>query len=278
MIKIITDTSTLYSVNEGKSLGVDILPLNVSIAGKQYREYEEISPREFCDIIKSGEVPISSQPSIGETLECFDKNKDHDILVISMADGLSGTYSSTVGVRETYEPNEHIHIINSKTLCGPHRYLVQQAVKMRDEGKTLQEIMQAINYKITTAISFLLPQDFEFLRRGGRVTATAAKLGGFLKIQPVVMQTEDGKRLEKFTTGRNFDIAIKTIIKHLESIGINEKHKLFVSHGFVEQQAQGVVEKLKAIFPNTEIELLTLSCAFLTQGGPGCVAIQAIEK
>ncbi len=278
MLHIISDTSTLYSVKEGKKLGVDILPLNVSIAGKQYREFEDIDAKTFDDLVKQGNVPTSSQPAVGETMELFEKYKDDEVLVISMADGLSGTYQSTVGLKETLEDSDNIHIMNSKTLCGPHRYMVQLAVKLRDEGKSLSEIMEIMKQKSDSALSFLLPQDFEFLRRGGRISQTAATLGGFLKIQPVVTQSPDGKRLDKFTTGRNFDLAIKAIIKDLKEKGIDLKHKIFVSHAFVEKQALGVIEKINQAFPGVEVELLPLSCAFITQGGPRCVAVQTIEK
>ncbi len=279
MIRIVTDTSTLYTKKEAEKFGVEVLPLVVTVAGKQYRELEEIDPKTFNDLVKQGNVPTSSQPAIGETMEIFEKYKDDEILVINMADGLSGTYQSTVGVKETMENNENITVINTRTLCGPHRYLLQLAVKLRDEGKSVAEIVKTLNEKMEYNVSFLMPQDFDFLRRGGRISGAAATLGGLLKIQPVVTTPYEGNRLDKFTTGRNFELAVKAIIKDLKEVKkIDTNHKLFVSHGFAEEQAKGVVAKLEAAFPGIEVELLTLSCAFITQGGPGCVAIQSILK
>lgn len=278
MIRILTDTSPLYTIEEGKKLGIDVLPLQVSISGKHYREFEEIDSKTFYDLIKAGNIPSSSQPAVGETIEYFEKHSEDEILVLCMADGLSGTYASTEGAKSAVHPNEHIHVINTKTLCGPHRYLVQLAVKLRDEGKTLNEIKQTLQEKIETSISFLLPQDFEFLRRGGRCTAVAAKLGGLFKLQPVMQQVNEGRQLEKFAMGRSFDLAIKSVIKFMKENGIDGRHKIDISHGYAEEQAKKIVEKIKADIQDADVEMHVLSCAFLTQGGPECIAIQMIEK
>ena len=138
------------------------------------------------------------------------------------------------------------------------------------------EVLTFINHKIDTTTSFLLPQDFGYLKRGGRLTPIAATLAGVLKLQPVVTQTADGKRLDKFVTGRNYKIAVSKIIDFYKN-KLNEKHRLYISHGFNLSDAEYAKEKFKEVFPNTPIEILELSCAFITQGGPKCVAIQTIE-
>ena len=94
MIRLISDSSTLYSIEEGKALPCDITPLCVTINGKTYREFEEINAETFLGLIKAGYIPSSSQPSMGELVELFEKYPDDEILVISMADGLSGTYQT----------------------------------------------------------------------------------------------------------------------------------------------------------------------------------------
>lgn len=277
-MKIITDTGSLFSPAEGKELGIDVLPLNVIVNKKSYRELVDIEGHEFIEIVKQGHVPTSSQPSIGETMELLEEYQDEEVLIIHMADGLSGTYQSTLGIKEGMEHNENIHVINSMTLCGPEKYLVQKAIKLRDEGFSLDHIMQELHKIIATETSFLIPQDFGFLKRGGRLTPLAATVGGMLKITPVMTKTSDGKRLEKFAMKKTFKSAIKEIIKYFKENGIDETYKLYVSHAGVLEQAKGVVTQLQEAFENIEIELVELTPAFITQGGPGCLAIQSIQK
>lgn len=275
-MKIITDTSALYTPKEGKEMGIIVLPLSVTINKKTYKEFVDISSEEFLEIVKSGAIPTSSQPSVGETLEVFENEKD-DLLVITMADGLSGTYQSTIGAKESIENNEHIHIINSMTLCGPHRYLVQKAIQLKEEGYDLDTIMQELHKSIASIKSFLIPQDFNFLKRGGRLTPLAATIGGMLKVVPVMVQTEDGKKLEKFAIKRTLKSAVTEIIKDFKNIGVNEKYRIYVSHAGVLKSANDVVKQIEKTFENVSIELLDLSPAFITQGGPGCIAIQTIK-
>lgn len=66
MIRIISDTSTLYSTTQAEEAGFSVSPLSVTIAGKSYREFDEISSEEFVAIIRQGHMPTSSQPAIGE--------------------------------------------------------------------------------------------------------------------------------------------------------------------------------------------------------------------
>ena len=276
-MKIVTDTSTLFSPKEAAELGFTVLPLSVSANGKTYKEYVDIQPSEFIKIVREGHVPTSSQPSVGETLEVFETEKD-EIVVISMADGLSGTYQSAVGAKNSVENNDHITVINSRTLCGPHRYMVKKALKMQKEGATTQEVIDEMNRLAYSHKSFLIPSDFDFLARGGRLTPLAAKIAGLVKIVPVMTQTEDMKKLESAGMKRTMKKAVQTAIDTFKEMGVNEDYLITVSHAGVEEEATKVLNQIHESFPNTEIELVHLSCAFIVQGGPGCIAIQTIKK
>lgn len=276
MIRIISDSSTLYTIEEGKQLNIDIAPLSVTINNETYREYEDITQEEFYELIKQGHLPTSSQPPVGLYLELFEKYQDDDIIVICMADGLSGTYQSCVGAKAITK-RDNIHVINSKTLCIPHRQMVNEAVKMRDSGATLDEILTHLETLIESTESFLLPQDFDYLKRGGRLTPLAAKLSGLIKIQPVLMQTKDGMRLERFAVSRSFNSAVKKVLDHFETSGVTENTTFGISHAFAEKQAHMIAEKIKERFNTIKVEIEELSCAFITQGGPLCVAIQKLS-
>ena len=276
-MKIITDSGSLFSPESGKPLGVDVLPLNVIVDKKSYKEFVDIQSSEFLELVKEGHIPSSSQPSIGETMELFEQYDGEDVLVIHMADGLSGTYQSTMSIKEDMQHPEKIHVINSMTLCGPEKYLVEKAVQLRDEGMHIDDLMKEIHKCIASEKSFLIPQDFNFLKRGGRLTPLAATVGGMLKIVPIMGKTADGKRLEKFAIKKTIKAAVKEIIKALQEHGVDKDYRIYVSHGGVLEQAQGIVKQLQEAFENVKIELHELSPAFITQGGPGCIAIQTIH-
>ena len=156
--------------------------------------------------------------------------------------------------------------------------MLEKAVKMRDEGKTGEEIVAWLEYAADHNESFLIPQDFDFLRRGGRLTPMAATLGSVLKLKPVMTQVEDGRKLDKIAVKRTMSSAFGVVIDTMKTRNISEKHIIYVSHARVEKDALKAKEMLNEAFPGVEVIILELSHAFITQGGPHCVAIQYIER
>ena len=278
MIKIISDSSTLYSIEQGKKQNVDIAPLVVTINKKTYKEFEEINTNEFIELIQEGHIPISSQPSIGEVVELYEKYPSDEIINISMADGLSGTYNSACMAKDMVPHANNITVINSKTLCGPQRYLVDTAVKLAEAGQDKSVIITTLNQLIHHSKSYLIPNDFDFLVRGGRLSPLVGRIGGAIKLVPVMVLSEDGKTLEKFTTKRTFTKAIQKICEDLKEANVDETYKLYVTHACKEELANAAVATIKNNIENADVDVMLLSPAFTTQGGPGCIAIQAIKK
>ena len=278
MVRIVSDTSTLYSTTQAKEAGFAVSPLSVTIAGKSYREFDEISSEDFVALIRQGNLPTSSQPAIGEVQATYEKYAGEEIINIAMADGLSGTYNSAVAAAELSEHAEQIMVINSRTLCGPHRYLVQRAVEFAKQGKPVSEIVHWLEEKMDSAKSYLLPADFEYLRRGGRLSPLVSYVGQVAGLAPVMTQTDDGCRLNVAGVRRGFAHAVKFVGKALAERGVEKGWRVYISHADAKQKAQQALESLKNVLPDAVYEILPLSPAFITQGGPGCVAIQVIRE
>lgn len=276
MVQISTDTSSMMTPVQGAEKGVGVAPLNVTIAGQTYREMDEIMPREFLNIIYAGNLPTSSQPSPGALMEHFEKaTEKNPLLHISMADGLSGSYQSACAIRETMPNKDYITVVNSTTLCGPHALMVRTAKKLADEGLSVEEILERMQPQFDNNKSFLIPQDFDYLRRGGRLSTTAAKVGSLLKLVPLLTQGEGGKNLEKAGMCRGFDKAVEKVIETFQRLGVNENHLITISHADTIEQARKAYTMLSNAFPGAALEIVDLTCAFITQGGPKCVAIQS---
>ena len=278
MIRIVSDTSTLYSTTQAIEAGFEVSPLCVSIAGKTYREFDEISSKEFVDIIKQGHLPSSSQPSIGEVFELYEKYAGDEIVNIVMADGLSGTYNSALAAKEMSANKDNITVINSRTLCGPHRYLVENAVSMAKAGHTKDEIVARTNELMDSGKSFLIPADFEYLRRGGRLSPAASYLGQVVHFAPVMTQSENGGKLVLSRICRGFKSAFRHIEKMLSEWGVGDDWRIYISHADTIDMAELARQIMSSAFPSAYIEILPLSPAFITQGGPGCVAVQVIHN
>lgn len=277
MVQIVTDSSVLYTREEAKEMGFEVMPLCISIGDLEDRDME-VDMDVFYGRIAKGEHPRSSQPPIGEVMDVYEKYAGDQIINIAMADGLSGTYQSACGAKNMVDNGENVTVINSTTLCGPHRYMVEKAQQMKEAGATAEEIIQWVNDATTKHQSFLIPQDFDFLRRGGRLTPVAAALGSVLKLKPIMTQTPDGKQLDKFAVKRTMKSAFQTVIEHMIKQGVDNRYIVYVSHARALEDAKKAVALLEDAFAGVEIRMLDLGAAFVTQGGPRCVAIQYIEK
>ena len=258
-------------------MGIEVLPLCVNIGDLEGRDLQ-IDMADFYDRIEKGGIPKSSQPPIGEVMDAYEKYPDAEIINIAMADGLSGTYQTACGAREMVDNKDNITVINTKTLCGPHRYMVKKAQQMKNAGKTAREIIEWLEHVRDRQESFLIPQDFAFLRRGVRLTPMAATFASTLKLKPIMTQTPDGCRLDKYAIKRNMKQAVGAVIERMKKKGVDARYKIYVSHADTLEDAKKVMEQLKEHFAEVEMEMLELGAAFVTQGGPKCVAIQYIEK
>ena len=278
MIRIISDSSTLYSPTQAREAGFAVSPLSVTIAGNTYREFEEISARQFVDIINQGHMPTSSQPAIGEVTELYEEFSGEPIVNIAMADGLSGTYRSAVAAAELCDNAADITVVNTRTLCGPHRYMVQKCVEMAKAGETLEKILSWLHERMDSAKSYLMPEDFDYLRRGGRLSPLVSHVGKLANLVPVMTQTDDGCRLTIASIRRGYSAGVKYVAEQLQKKGIGKGWRVYISHAALQEKVELTLKKLTEALPGATIEVVDLSPAFITQGGPGAVAVQYVME
>ena len=191
MVRIVSDTSTLYSTAQAEQAGFAVSPLSVTINGKSYREFDEISSEQFVSIIHEGHMPTSSQPAVGEIAAMYERYAGEEIINIAMAEGLSGTYNGAVAAAGMIDDGD-ITVINSRTLCGPHRYMVERAVQWAKEGLSVAQISEKVHDLMDSAKSYLVPADFDYLRRGGRLSPLVSHVGKAVGLTPC--DDPDGNR------------------------------------------------------------------------------------
>lgn len=278
MVRIVADTSTLYSSEQAKQAGFSVSPLSVTIAGESYQEFDEITPEQFVAKIHEGHLPTSSQPPIGVVESVYQQFPEDEILNIAMAQGLSGTYDSAVAAAGLVENPERITVLNSRTLCGPHRYLVEHAVKLAQAGKSREEIVAKMEELMATSKSFLMPADFAYLRRGGRLSPLVSYVGQTIQLAPVMTLTEDCRQLTIAGVRRGYVQAVKYVMDALKKWEVGADWRIYITHADAKEKAEKAYGMLKEVFPDAIYEIHPLSPAFITQGGPGCVAIQVIHN
>lgn len=275
-MKIIADSSCLYTIEEAKQKDVTIVPVGVIINNQCYKDYIEIEPNELLEKLNIGAVPTTSQPTVGDVLEAC--NTDEDILLLTIGDGLSGTYQSANMAKNMSKNSNKIHIVDTQTLAGAYHYLVDKAVYLRNQGMKIDNVILELQKSIENSFSCVIPSDFQFLKRCGRLTPMAANLMGMIKIAPVLTLSKDRKKIEIFTVNRTVKKAIDGVIKKLNEMGVNEEYVISICHVGVLDKAQEVLDIIKTKINNATYEILELSPSLMLHGGPGCILIHATKK
>jgi len=257
MIRIVSDSSTLYTKAEAEAIGIDIAMLSVTVNGKTYREQEEIKTEEFIDIIHQGHVPSSSQPAVGEVLDIYNKYPQDEMLNITIADGLSGTYQTACGAASMAQTPERITVFNSRTLCYPQRVLVLRALDLAKKGLDVHAIIAELEKLLHTAKSYLIPRDFDYLRRGGRLSPLMANIGKLIKLAPVMTPTEDGRQLTRLSLQRSFKRAVQAIADDMKRIGVDAGYHIAISHAMAGDLLGTASEIISKAFPGINIQTFT---------------------
>ena len=278
MISIVSDTSTLYSISEGQEIGLSIVPLNITVDDQSYKDFEDITDHQLLKMIEENKVPRTSQPSLGEKIDIYNELlKKGEVIDITMASGLSGTYQTALLAKNACDDPERVTVIDSMTLCGPHRLMVDTALEMANNGANAKEIVKMIVQSRMQEESYLVPVDFQFLVRGGRIKGLAATLGGALKLIPILKKGDDGMGLDKFGVSRTYKKAVNMVVEDFKNNGFDSNYTFYISHAFNEELAMMFEKKINETFEGAKVVIYPLSPAFITQGGPGCVAVQAIK-
>lgn len=279
-MRIITDTCSQLSPSNAKAIGVDAVAMQIVLNDESYKEYIEMDTKGLLEkIIVDHIVPKSSQPTPYDIKAIFESlQPDEKALAITICEGLSGTYSTFQSMKMTADEPSNIYVWDCKTIAGPQQYLVKYAKQLSLENKTMDEIIDLLEEKTATSYSYLIPNDFGYLARGGRCSPLTAKMGGLLNLKVCVMLNTKTRKLDKFATTRTTKAMLKKIVEDMKQrINLDKKQHFFICHADNESYAIEVEEVLKKSFNNCVIDILPLCPTCIVQGGPGCVAIQVIE-
>jgi DegV family protein with EDD domain len=232
-VKILTD-STSYLNNEiCKNLDIKKISLYVSWDNLSIKEIE-IDNQEFYRMIEERGIPKSSQPSAGEMYEEMKTivEKGDSLVGIFLSSKMSGTYSSALMVKDMIlkeYKDAKIEIIDSKSNCMQLGFAAIEGAKAAKEGKDLDEVVDAVNQNIRRSRFLFIPDNLEYLKKGGRIGSAKALIGNILKIIPI-LTVENGKTsiLTKVRTKKK---AVETMIdKVFEDNSIYGIKEIVVHH------------------------------------------------
>ena len=180
--RIIVD-STADLVPEIKAR-VSTVPLTVHFGQEEYIDGVTIDNKTFYEkLIESDVLPTTSQATPDAFMKEYEKVKQAEeaAVVITLASQFSGTYQSAMIAAAEYE---NIYVVDGTSAAMGTGILVELAFRLLDAGMTAEETVQVLEEEKKKIVVVALVDTLEYLKRGGRISKTAAFAGGVLNIKP----------------------------------------------------------------------------------------------
>ena len=186
--RIIIDSTT--DIPERVLHQVEVVPLTVSFGDEEYLDGIDLSRGDFYRKLEAGQIlPKTSQPSPEAFAEVFQRIHEagDEGVFISVASALSGTCQSAAIAAADYP---EISVVDSQNVAVGTGILAEYALLLISRGITREELTQKLEKKREDICLIAMLDTLEYLKRGGRISKTAALAGGILNIKPVITVKE----------------------------------------------------------------------------------------
>lgn len=186
VIHIVTDSTCDLSKEEIEKHQLHVVPLTIQIDGETYVDGVDIEPQSFlAKMANAKELPKSSQPAPGKFKELYDElGKSGDsIISIHMTGGMSGTVQSARQAAEMSDAN--VTVVDSRYIAWALAFQIREAVKLRDAGATVEEIIARLDQVRANTRLFVVLDTLENMVKGGRIGKGKAMFGSLLNIKPI---------------------------------------------------------------------------------------------
>lgn len=283
-VKILTDSCCSLSKAELERLGVDYAEMSILLEDDNFNAFDcpITDPEEFYTKLKTVKKVSTGCVNVQTFTELFEKyaHLGYDCVYVGLSSGLSSTYDNALHAAEYVNKTcgKHIWVADSISGSFAIALMVEHAVKMVSEGKSAEEIYNAINKNGINTLVYFMPEDLQFLSRCGRLNKIVATVGTVLKLAPVLAPNEEGKLVTV-----NKYIGRKKALKNLgqmflDGIDKTREEKIYIGHTGCAGDAEEIAKFLKENTQNKQIEVGYLDYTMGCSCGPCTVALFGIKK
>ena len=285
-VAVITDSNSGITQAEAKSFANGfVIPMPFMIDEEEYFEDINLSQEEFYQRLTENAEISTSQPSIGAVTELWNKVlKEYDEIVhIPMSSGLSMSCETAKNFAKDYEGK--VQVVDNRRISVTQKQSFFDAIKLAQEGKRAREIKHILEETAQESSIYIMVSTLKYLKRGGRITPTAAAIGTLLNIKPV-LQIQGGK-LDSFAKVMNekvgrvkmIDAAKKDLEGRFKEFVEKGQMALYVVHSNCQAKAEEFANLVKTQIPNVPVTMVDpLSLSVSCHIGPGAFGVVFVEK
>ena len=283
MFQITTDNTADLPVEYLQEHNIGCIPISYILDGVTYGGEKELDWKEFYRLMREdGKMPTTSQINPEEAKHFFEKmiQTEKEILHLAFSSGLSGTYNNMrLAAEEVMEehPEVKIIVIDSLAASMGEGLFVQKAVKLRDEGKSMEETAEWLKAHALNVVHVFTVDDLFHLYRGGRVSKTSAVIGTLAAIKPKLHVDDEG-HLIVIGKPRGRKKSLNALVDYMEEkmgswLQENKDDYVFISHSDCLEDAEYVRDRIKERFGMEHFMINHIGPTIGAHTGTGTVAL-----
>ncbi len=282
-VAVVTDTTQYLPREVIDRHGLTLVSLYVNWQGRTDRESDLGAYDEFYEHLQTveGDLPSTSQPSVGDFLAAFEPLVEDgaDVLSIHLSGGISGTVRAAEQARDALIERgvapERIAVLDSRTGCAGHGAMAIAAANAAANGADLAGAAAAAE-ALRERMTILFAVDtLEFLRRGGRIGSAQAWIGSALKIKPILSIDSEILPVERVrTSGRAFARLVQELRTHREG----GADVFFIQHVQAADVAARIAEAGREIYGREPEVVSEIGPVIGTHTGPGVLGVMGLPS
>lgn len=278
---ILTDSHSGITQEEAKKLGIYVLPMPFYINDQCHYEGKDISREEFIELLKNDENVSTSQPSPEAVMNLWDEIlKEYEELVyIPISSGLSGSCSTAMAMAQNDDYDGKVFVVDNGRVSTPMKQSVLDAIELLNEGCSAKEIKNRLEDAKGKMGIFVAVDDLKYLKKGGRISSSAALVGGMLKVKPILKF--DIGTLDSFKNCRGLIKAKTVMIEEVKRIVTTDYAEDFekgnvhilAASSADEEETKKWVNEIQEAFPGIKVLWDYLPMGITCHIGPGGLGI-----
>lgn len=281
-VAVITDSNSGIGQEEGKALGIRVLPMPFMIDEETYYEDINLSTDAFYKYLEANANVSTSQPTPGSVTDLWDEilKENDEIVYIPMSSGLSSSCQTALMLAEDYDGK--VQVVNNQRISVTQRQAVIDALNLAEKGHSAEEIKNILEDDKFNSSIYIMLDTLYYLKKGGRITPAAAAIGTLLKLKPVLQI--QGEKLDAFAKARTVTQAKSIMINAISNdiktrFGGNYKDmSLAIAHTQNLEAAEEFRREVLEVFPDMDIYIDQLSLSVSCHIGPGSLALTVTKN
>lgn len=280
-VVVVTDSTSCLPPQMAQAGGVEVIPLHVNVGRTSLVEGRDISSDEVAEMLRSGKESVStSRAAPGDFVvayrEIAERTGATELVSVHLSSRISGTVDAAELAAAAVSSTVAVTVIDSRTLGMAMGYAALWGAEAARSGADAGHVSTVIRHGCLDSHAWFYVDSLEYLRRGGRIGAAAALLGGALSMKPL-LQVADGvvapwERVR--TRGKALaKLHEQSVASALTRQTNGDQVFVAVHHFGFAKQAEQAAEQLRDALPGVTVDVVELGAVTAVHTGPGTLAV-----